>query len=52
MLFCTIGDETGVVWAELPQYHPDIKTNVTLFLKSVEAAVHESEHKLIIRLGK
>lgn len=40
MLFCMIGDDTGIVWAELPKFHPDIKINVTLFLESVEAAVH------------
>ena len=51
MLFCEIGDETGVVWAELPQLNPDVKTNVVVFLECVEAAVHESTHRLIIRLG-
>ena len=31
-LFCKIGDETGTVWAELPQHHPEVKENVVLFL--------------------
>lgn len=49
-LFCIIGDDTGVVWAELPQHHADVKENVVVFLESVQADVHEKRHKLIIRL--
>ena len=49
-ILCVIGDETGIVWAELPQHNPDVKSNVVLHLNEVETDVHEKESKLIVRL--
>ena len=49
-MFCIIGDETGTVWAELPQHHPDVKVNVVIFLEAVDSDVHQSKRRLIIRM--
>lgn len=51
-IFCVIGDDTGTVWAELPQHHPDVKINVVVFLESVDSEVHESRKRLIIRMNE
>lgn len=50
-LLCVIGDETGLIEAELPQFNLDIKTHVVLFLEDVEAAVHDQSKRLLIKLS-
>ena len=51
-LLCVIGDETGLIEAELPQFNLDIKTHVVLFLEDVEAAVHDQSKRLLIKLSQ